>query len=56
MEVHQIFTSCQINAIQKVVKYIMKKIESYPPLKAVELANKKMPEIWDAIEKPECLC
>ncbi len=29
----------------------MKKIESYPPLKAVELANKKMPEIWDAIEK-----
>lgn len=29
----------------------MKKNESYPPLKAVELANKKMPEIWDAIEK-----
>ena len=29
----------------------MKNNESYPPLKAVELANQKMPEIWDAIEK-----
>ena len=29
----------------------MKNIESYPPLKAIELANKKMPDIWDAIEK-----
>lgn len=29
----------------------MKNIESYPPLKAVEVANKKLPEIWAAIEK-----
>lgn len=29
----------------------MKNMEVYPPLKAVELANKKLPEIWDAIEK-----
>lgn len=29
----------------------MKNIESFPPLKAIELANKKLPEIWAAIEK-----
>lgn len=29
----------------------MKNIESFPPLKGIELANKKLPEIWDAIEK-----
>lgn len=45
------FTSCQINAVEKVVKYVMKNIESFPPLKAIELANKKLPEIWAAIEK-----
>lgn len=33
------------------MKYVMKNIESFPPLKAIELANKKLPEIWAAIEK-----
>ena len=29
----------------------MKNMESFPPLKTIELANKKLPEIWAAIEK-----